>query len=313
MKIKILVSIIIIALLSWISFNFVNQDNSALIKLINYNKKITEYDKNSMDILTSYEETFENISQEDYQNAKKSSNAKVKFCIVAPSFNNENTKSIKSVFMQNYHNWKMVYATNELIAKKLIEPIKNKLADNNKLLLHVQSEVPDTAIFYEQANSFCHDDEVMVFLDSSTILADSNVLSKLANIYENDKVWITYGSWIGAPRGFVTTNQIANLDNVREYIGIIGSLRTAYTWLFKKIDPQDLKINGQFFNAAGDLSWLYPMLEMAGKNRIKFINDITAIYHYRGNYDYPIYYLKEKIENEKYIRNKKKYKLLEIQ
>lgn len=283
-------------------------DTPALTKIAEiaeYNQKIFQDENSAKNIIINYEKTFARLTPQDYQNARKTDNNKLKFCIVSAAGDNEKyaTESLKSVFMQDYHNWHMVYV-NTKANEKFAQTVKNNL-DSDKFILSPKESKSDVAVYYQMANDFCLDDEVMVFLNDDVFFIDSKVLSKLAAIYESDKIWMTYGAWVASSRGFMAINPIKN-DNTRNY-GYLGQLCTSYSWLFKKINANDLKINGQFFNAGGDLAWKYPMLEMAGEQRVKFIEDITYIFHYKSNYDYEIDYLAEKIANEKYIKAMPKY------
>ena len=55
-------------------------------------------------------------------------------------------------------------------------------------------------------------------------------------------------------------------------------LRTFYAGLFKKIKLGDFLFQGQFFQAACDTAFMFPMLEMAG-NKAVHIQDILYVYN----------------------------------
>ena len=55
--------------------------------------------------------------------------------------------------------------------------------------------------------------------------------------------------------------------------------------MWRKIKKEDLKdSDGVFWKMTGDLSFMFPMLEMAGKKHYKFMSDINYVY----NADNPI-------------------------
>ena len=57
-------------------------------------------------------------------------------------------------------------------------------------------------------------------------------------------------------------------------------MRTWKSWLWKKIKEEDLKDSeGNYWSVAGDLSFMFPMFEMSGKNHYKHIPEITYIYN----------------------------------
>ena len=319
MRIKIILALITVSSIAWFASkqNESKQDNSAIAQILKNHEQKIKYATMAQAVLETYEKTFEKLTPQDYQNAKKTDNGKVKFCIVAPAYNNIEyaTKNIKSVFMQDYHNWRMVYVDDASTdgTGELVKNIQKNFNDESKFkaIIHTNRKRAPLYGFYEQAHDFCHDDEVMVFLDGDDMLSDKNILSKLANIYEDDKIWITYGSWVASPKGFIGYNNSRAMTDeewkdLRSAVWVIGQLRTAYTWLFKKIDINDLQFNGDFYRAGGDVAWLYPMLEMAGKNRTKYISDITCIYHLYPNNDAMVHLL-EQVEMAKHIRSLKKY------
>jgi hypothetical protein len=57
-------------------------------------------------------------------------------------------------------------------------------------------------------------------------------------------------------------------------------MRTWKSWLWKKIKEEDLKdVSGNYWSVAGDLSFMFPMLEMSGKSHFKYIPDVLYIYN----------------------------------
>jgi hypothetical protein len=57
-------------------------------------------------------------------------------------------------------------------------------------------------------------------------------------------------------------------------------MRTWKAWLWNKIEDGDLKdSDGNYYSVAGDLSFMWPMIEMAGLDHFKFIPDILYVYN----------------------------------
>ena len=57
----------------------------------------------------------------------------------------------------------------------------------------------------------------------------------------------------------------------RDYVHMPTHLRTFYAWLFKKINLEDLLLDGEFFKMTGDQAILYPMIEMAGERHALYL------------------------------------------
>jgi glycosyltransferase involved in cell wall biosynthesis len=298
--------------------------NSFLKKQIKFNvSQINTYKKLIPDILLPYEESLSNITQDDYANARKLPNdsEKTKFCIIISSYNNVSyvSQNLNSIFKQNYHNWRIKYfddksndGMSEIISKIKQE---SKLPDT-KLLIHTHTERLRSVAYnlYDSAHNFCTDDEVMVTIDGDDMLASNYVLKKLSNLYSNNKIWMTYGSFMHFPSGNddgCCNNEVSSQDwpNIRLLPWSTSHLRTSYTWLFKKINVEDLKYEGEFVHAACDVAIMYPMLEMAGKDRVKFIKDILYLYRIHPKNDHFIF-SKEQTAVEKHIKKSKSYNLL---
>ena len=50
--------------------------------------------------------------------------------------------------------------------------------------------------------------------------------------------------------------------------------------MWKKIEEKDLKDEfGEYWSVAGDLSFMYPMLEMSGMEHFKFVSDVLYNYN----------------------------------
>ncbi len=158
----------------------------------------------------------------------------------------------------------------------------------------------------------CEDDEIIITLDGDDWLAHSGVLTKLNQVYSDPNVWMTFGSYKDSPNGHrgcckPYEQHVIDRNSFRREKWRASHLRTFYTWLFKKINKEDfLDPKGEFLDVAWDLSFMFPMLEMAG-NRHKYVHDILYIY----NNENPIQDYKIKLGRQgmmdKFIRTKKRY------
>jgi glycosyltransferase involved in cell wall biosynthesis len=318
----ILLLIIVCASLYAISFS---KKNKALRKVNSEYALKTEMDhKFFSSILPTYEESLSNITKKDYKNAQSlpSKHEKIKFCILISSYNNVKytSQNLNSIFRQNYHNWRMKYiddASDDGMSELVAEIKEESGLSDDKFTVERHENRLRSATYnlYEGANNFCHEDEVMVMVDGDDLLATGNVLETLAKVYSENKIWLTYGSFIQIPSGDTDdccNHEVSAADwpNIRSLTTWNTShLRTAYTWLFKKIKVEDLKYKGEFIRVTWDKAIMFPMLEMAGKDRVKYIKDIMYMYRMHPKNDHFIYREEQQIM-EKYIYSLPKYKLL---
>ncbi len=146
----------------------------------------------------------------------------------------------------------------------------------------------------------------MVHLHGRDMLSSKDVLTKLANIYNNN-IWLTFGSFLYIDASIpIDENDIESfLTSPRTQPLLYSHLQTSYTWLFKKIHISDLKYNAGFIQSATDMAMILPMIEMAGKERVKYIPEITYIARVDSNSNK---IFQTKMEN--YIKSLPKYSLL---
>ena len=124
------------------------------------------------------------------------------------------------------------------------------------------------------------DDEICVEVDGDDWLPNSKVFETINKVYTDSDVWMTSGSFKyhdGRP-GFAQPP--VNSDNIRSQTFTLSHIRTWKSWLWKKISVEDLKDeNGEYWNVAGDLAFMFPMFEMSGMEHYKFISEILYIYN----------------------------------
>lgn len=210
------------------------------------------------------------------------------FVIVITSYNNSEwyKRNLDSVFSQNYSNWRIIYVddcspdgTGNLVERHVAKSeyydkvtlVKNK---NRKLKI---------GNFYYAVHAFCRDDEIVIDLDGDDWFAHSHTLSILNDAYQDPDVWVTYGTYKTWPKETwcvcdVVPDWVVEQNAYRMHKWVTSQQRTFYAWLFKKIRCEDFMEGGKFLDMAGDLAYMFPILEMAG-GRFKFIRDIIYTYN----------------------------------
>jgi glycosyltransferase involved in cell wall biosynthesis len=144
---------------------------------------------------------------------------------------------------------------------------------------------------------FFNPEDIIVCLDGDDWFADNTVLSYLNQVYQED-VWLTYGQFEPLSKGYSNfcrpisraiqyghnnKETVKNLNSRTYRAG--GAWTTSHLKTFKKkawdlINENDFKDeNGEWLITCGDLAMMYPIIEMAGDNRIRFIDKILYIYN----------------------------------
>lgn len=122
------------------------------------------------------------------------------------------------------------------------------------------------------------DDDIIINLDGDDWLSSVFVLDYINQFYEVNNCWMTYGSYQIYPTGDIGGHAFLNFppqvikdNSYKQYPFITSHLRTYKSWLFKKVDREDLlnPTTNKIYSAASDLALMFPMLEMSGEKAMK--------------------------------------------
>lgn len=194
------------------------------------------------------------------------------------------------------------YITDDMSTDKSIEIVETEIKNDNRFTL-----IKNNKKMYQPGNYFqisklnISDESIVVTLDGDDWFSDENVLTRVKSYYSNDRIKMSFGqfvSWDGTNyrRGF--TSKPNDLYNIRREPWTTSHLRTFKMGLFRKIQEQDLiSPTGNYWETTGDLSIIFPMIEMCSEDRIHFTQDINMIYNeanpindYKVNLDRQINY-----------------------
>ena len=234
--------------------------------------------------------------------------------ILTTSYNCEKfiEKSLFSIMSQRYQDF-TCYITDDVSTDNTVNIVRETIKNDPRFIL-----IENKTKFFQPGNydqiitsRNIDGEEICVEVDGDDWLPDSNVFTRINEVYKDKEVWMTSGSFRyhdGRP-GFA--NPPTNFSNVRKQTFTLSHLRTWKSWLWKKIKPEDLRDeNNNYWNVAGDLSFMFPMFEMSGEKHYRFLSDINYIY----NESNPINDHKVNMSNVLHtvnkIRNKPEYKQL---
>ena len=221
-------------------------------------------------------------------------------------------KSLLSIMSQRFKDFKC-YVTDDMSTDNTPNIIKETIKNDSRFILIENHEKFYQPGNYEQVIRWrgIEGDEICVEVDGDDWLPNSNVLTKINEIYQDENVWMTSGSFKyhdGRP-GFA--NPPTKFTDIRKQTFTLSHLRTWKAWLWKKILPEDLKDeNGKFWSVAGDLAFMFPMLEMSGEEHYRFLPDINYIYNESNPINDHKVNLNKVMTTVNKIRNKKEYQKL---
>jgi glycosyltransferase involved in cell wall biosynthesis len=191
-------------------------------------------------------------------------------------------KCIGSLMGQNFTDFKC-YITDDLSTDNTVNVVKNMIKGDDRFILienKVKMYQPGNYDQVIRDNHDIDDNEIIVEVDGDDWLPDSKTLSRINEVYSNPDVWIANGSfrYSNGTKGFSSKQE--NFDNLRGSRFTASHIRTWRAFLWRKINQEDLKDeNGNYWKVTGDLSFMFPMLEMAGEERYRFMDEINYIYN----------------------------------
>ncbi len=213
-----------------------------------------------------------------------------RFIVFTAGFNSQKwaRKNILSVKKQNYSNFVHVVvddATTDQTAAVIKKLSHDKMVSyrNKKNKRWIWNSITYLPKHIES------EEDVIVVVDLDDWLAGPNVLKKINAIYQKDKCWLTYGSFVSASKTGKRTSKprlrnydIHTIQNKR-YRKIKWNwwhLRTFKAFLWLKIRQDDLKgPNGKWAPYTYDKAIGFPMLEMCQPGKIKWVKDVLYIYN----------------------------------
>tara|TARA_R110000782_G_scaffold244079_2_gene330843 strand:+ start:1143 stop:1853 length:711 start_codon:yes stop_codon:yes gene_type:complete len=188
---------------------------------------------------------------------------------------------IGSIMGQNHTDF-TCYITDDLSTDNSVALVKAMIKDDDRFILIENTEKMYQPGNYDQVirnNPNISDDEVIIEVDGDDWLPDCKTLTRIHNVYQDKDIWITNGSFKYSD-GKLGFSSKQSLENLRSVSFTASHIRTWRAFLWRKIKQEDLKDeNGVYWNVAGDLSFMYPMLEMAGHEHYKFIESINYVYN----------------------------------
>ena len=241
----------------------------------------------------------------------------MRFVFTIPVYNSEPwiERCLQSVKYQTYSNWIALVVgdpstdkTNDIIKKFIAGCDKFIFTENDTRKYMMANRVESI----KKAN--LDDEDILIFLDGDDWLSDDGVLAHLNKVYNDPQVWLTWGSHIVVPSneiGLSASPVTFPLSEVREKGWYFSHLKTAKYFLWKNIHDEDFRdsITKDYYRTAGDLAYMYPMLEMAGDLHCKFVDRVLCMYNYENPICDQIFNRKDQVKAEEQIRASAPYSI----
>jgi len=208
------------------------------------------------------------------------------FVIVIPVYNAENyiEKSIESVLFQYYKDYDLI-VIDDCSTDGTYDIICN-LHKKYGTFIKIRNDVRVGSPLHNLITGINilskNDEDIIITVDGDDWLYNNSVLFYLNEAYQNDNVFMTYGSFIPASGNYGKYGwPISDFRSYRQSnLWLASHLRTFKRKIWNLINDMDLRdVDGEYFKYAGDTAVLYPLLEMCGRNHTKYIDDILYVYN----------------------------------
>lgn len=245
-------------------------------------------------------------------------------CVVVPTFNNVRSLryiyNIQSILNQNYTNYLVVILDDGSQDKTgiMIERYlrRRQIGTDKVLVVNKGKRKGSLSNIYNAIHTHCHNYSITLQVDGDDQLIGRYVFKLFNAIYQTKNPGFAYSNHIyySEEEEYISKGYsepyspiIIEKQNYRKVIQKFGHLRSFRTDLFLAIKEQDFRdANGQFYRAAGDEAYIFPIIEMSCKN-IEYIDEITYIYNGATGSNVRKQMKAIQQKNAIYIRLQKKY------
>lgn len=159
-----------------------------------------------------------------------------------------------------------------------------------KNLVAWQSSHRNTALanIHNGIVNFCTDpDDIVVILDGDDWLYNKSVLSYVNDFYNQHDCWVMYGSskWTDGRPCCSRPYTREEWPNLRKTQFKVSHLRTFRAGVYHEIAKQDplfncmKDANGEFYRMTYDVAMFFPILEIAGFDKVKHNDKILYVYN----------------------------------
>ncbi len=207
------------------------------------------------------------------------------FLIFSPFFNASPyiQRCQESILNQDYPNWNVLFIDDASTDNGF------ELLEDNPKFIKIRNQ-NNLGLLHNYVNylaKFAKDDDIIVCLDGDDALYSNDVLSYLNGFYNENHCLVTFGQsiWTDGRKGFARPYTESEFQNLRHSPWVGVHLRTFKYKCFKEMMNQDPNFfcfkdsQGDYYSMTGDAAIMYPLMEIAGFDKVKYIDKILYLYN----------------------------------
>ena len=224
-------------------------------------------------------------------------------------------RTLGSIMSQSYKNF-ICYITDDLSTDNSADIVESFIKDDERFILIRNKEKRYQGGNYDlicRNTEGVNDEDIFVEVDGDDWLPDSNVFQRVVDHYNSGDIWIANGSFRYSNGRMGFSQPVTDISKLRKGSYTASHLRTWKIFLWRNIKIEDLyDDDGYYWTTTGDLSFMYPMLEMSGIKHYKFMSEVNYIYNEQNPLnDHNVNMSKVKFYID-YTKRKKSYSLLTL-
>jgi glycosyltransferase involved in cell wall biosynthesis len=237
-----------------------------------------------------------------------------RFVIVGGPAEKYISRCLTSVLLQDFTDWTACVVLDPVgdrtieIAQGYTYDKRIKLIANSNRMYALPNII--TSIAAQSPNS----EDVILMLDADDWLSGNNSATIVKRYYDrNPELLLTHGSWVPYPHVPVATNNYPYslsdwVRGIRNVDWRASHLRTFKYKVWRCVKDEDLRDPcNKYYETAWDLAIMFPMLEMCGPNRVKYISERIYTYNQETPFNDGKVRLREQMITSRYIAAKPAY------
>lgn len=192
-------------------------------------------------------------------------------------------KSLHSICNQDYRHYRVIYVQNGNDAKtqKRVEDCLFGKKFGQRLEILSYATPVSVAKIYKEILQDCKDEEIIVQLSHHDWLSNYDVLKTLNETYQDDDVWLAYGSRLEYPSmkkaDALHGRPLLNQQRLMKMPWSQASVKSFYARLLKQVDLDVLAV--EFAGDDGvDYNFMVPMLKLA-KWHVRYVPQAMSVHN----------------------------------
>ena len=221
-----------------------------------------------------------------YQRAAAPSSKRNKIKVLVPFYNPGHylEKCANSLLAQDYGDFQIIFiddsSTDGSASRVPVE-------DSRVTLISNKTRCGATKNLHRVLRDWCEPDEIAVLVDGDDWLAGPDALTHIDWFYREYDCWVMYGQFLystgayGICKPYPDRKSFSRLRDV----WYSSHIKTFRSGVYHKIEEQDplyscLKdSSGRWYTTAWDMALMYPVMELAGFDRVKYNDTVLYIYN----------------------------------